>query len=158
MTPAWQTELQELLKSYYIEESTYQAVLTMYQAIDTAHRCLADKVDYDARLGVLRMLIDLTYGLEANPFMMMHRFRMWPLFQAAVNAFVDSLDYADEDASVDDKDMSLKVDLRHKAIATQGYMHEVALMALLCEQGAASYRVKSKDFRNKLLNIKRRYE
>ena len=147
----WRNDLTRALNSYYASEATTQAVVSMYSAIRTTARALAEVNDEETRSGQAQMLIDLTFGLDTNPLMMNYRQQIWPIFQAAVNAYLSSMGYMEKAA--DNQNQREQIDLRTKAIATKTMIHEVALMALMCEQGGPAYLSKATQMRDDLMAI-----
>ena len=153
ITLTWQEELEKVLNRYYKEKATTACVMAMYSSIRTSYRMIAGKDDPLTRAGVLQMLVDLTYGLHFNPFYMAYSSRINPVFYIAVNAYIDSLVYMDEDSGVPDSAMTAKIELRHKVISCKNAIHELALFCLMCEQGGGNYRSLSRQMRDDLINI-----
>lgn len=149
----WQEDLEKVLNRYYKEKATTACVVAMYSSIRTSYRMIAGKDDAITRAGVLQMLVDLTYGLDYNPFFMAYAARIKPVFYTAVNSYIDSLVYMDEDAGIPDSASSAKIELRHKVISCKNAIHELATFALLCEQGGGNYRSMSRSMRDDLINI-----
>jgi hypothetical protein len=155
---AWEQNLRAVLERYLTTESAIDAVLVMNRALYTLNETLTGRNDEAQRSAVVLMMIDHVVGLEANPFLIMHRHRIWPLYTAALNAYLDALTYVSEDADLSsvsgDARTDARIDLRSKAMGCKQVAHEIALAALLWEQGASTHRRKSREMRDALLNVK----
>lgn len=149
-----ENKLRYVLSQYYKEDATTSAVVAMYNAIDATTAVLTKEVDTAARIGVAQMLFDMSTGLATNPFMMQYGSRMAPVFQAAVNAYLDHLDYYDEDQkSLPHMDTGRTMDIRSRILTCSYVKHEIALAALLCEQGGAALRSMSRRLRDALIEM-----
>jgi len=147
---AWKDDLERVLNRYYKEQMTTDAVVCMFSAIRNTNRVIAGHNDESVGVGVLQMLVDLTYGMENNAFFRVANAQIWPLFQAAVNAYVDSLTYADEAAQTPESDQKRRMELQGKAVSARDVIIEVALAALRIEQGGGVYRERSRAMRDEL--------
>jgi hypothetical protein len=129
----------------------------MNRSLRTVSEALQGKNDDAHRSAVAVMLLEHVSGFEANPFMVMHRHRVWPVYAAAVNAYFDGLAYVTDDAQLgaqlSDTDTDKRIDLRSKALACKQLLHEVAVTVLLWEQGASVHRQKSRALRDALMAV-----
>lgn len=151
-----QDRLRAVLTQYYKEPATVDAVLAMYNAIEATTAVLTQDVSNDDRVAVGQMLFDMSTGLSTNPFMAQYGTRIVPVFQAAVNAYLDHLHYFDDDQrSLPGMSEDRTVDIRSRLLVCAAVKHEVALSALLCEQGGSVLRSKSRQLRDALFDTEK---
>lgn len=149
-------KLYKVLDRYYKNQSTTAAVMAMYGAINSTTNVLNGDMSDENKIGVGQMLVDLTMGLQTNPFFMQFGQTLMPVFQMAVNAYVDHLEYFEKDRNtypnVDDARM---IETRSRILACSYVKHEIALAALLCEQGAGVLRQNSVALRDALIDLEK---
>ena len=142
-----------VLDKYLETKGAAEAVSAMYRSLDTTSKALREGVGDDAtKTGVGQMLVDLTIGLQTNPFMAQYGGRIWPVFHAAVNAYLDHFEYIHTDATQQLTE-SQRIDVRARTLACSYVKHEIALAALLCEQGGGALRSKSRKMRDELIEL-----
>lgn len=149
-------KLRAVLGEFYKEAATTDAVVAMYNAIDATTDVLTDNVTVASRIAVGQMLFDMSTGLATNPFMARYGARVMPVFQSAVNAYLDHLNYFDEDQkTLPNMDEASTIDRRSRIIICASVKHEIALAALLCEQGGAVLRANSRRMRDLLIDMEK---
>lgn len=149
----WRDKVGPVVQEHLKTEGAQVAVMAMYGAINSTTAVLTGDLSDENKIGVGQMLVDLSYGLHTNPFMMEFGSRMWPVFQTAVNAYVDHLEYIESDnATRGNAGDEATAEIRSRVLSCSYVKHEIALAALLCEQGGSKLREKSRAFRDALIN------
>lgn len=147
-------KLRALLAGYLNNQSAIEAVVAMYGAIDSTTAVLNGDLSEKRRIGVGQMLVNLTMGLQTNPFYIQFASQMTPVFQMAVNAYLDHLEYFDKDQQAyPSMSNEENIKLRSRLLTCHYVKHEIALAALLCEQGAGTLREKSVTLRDALIEL-----
>lgn len=148
--------LRETLSKIYKEDATTDAVVAMYNAIDSTTAVLEGDLSDENKIGVAQALFDMSTGLATNAFMAAYGARIMPVFQTAVNAYLDHLNYFEQDQKTYADMSNPEVIENRSRLLTCAYVkHEIALTALLCEQGAGALRAKSRELRDQLIDLEK---
>lgn len=138
----WHAQIESVLKRY-LSEPAADVALTLMSAFYTAERIGAGKIDEESKGGVIRMLVGLTYGLNSNGWWRQHGGSVWPVFQTAVNAWLDACQYMTEGKPSE-----------AKAAMTRGVVMEVASAVLLADKRISDARAVSRNLRDELAAVK----
>lgn len=151
-TAAWRVQLERTLAKYLKDSSTIYVVVSFYSSLRAIKRSFAGINDTDTRQGVLMILVDNFVSYHSNTFMQMYAPKILPVMQVAIQNMLDSYGYSAEMADPG-ADQDKKNDIVQKTIATAHSVHEVAIYALLCEQGAEAFISKGRQMRDDLLAL-----
>lgn len=150
---SWDAQLRAVLDKYITTPEVKDTVFRMYKAMHTTQRVLAGDNDASVRSAVAQMLVDLTYGIPAAPWVQLRGAGVMSAFTTAVNGYFDSLVYVGEAAETPESSQEIRHDLFIRGMATSYAMHDVALQALLADRGPGLYRRDSRAMRDALLAV-----
>ena len=146
---AWADQTNKVLREH-LSEPAAAACFALLSAMRTVEEVLSGKgTDDDVKRGVVQMLVDLSYGLQFNPFWQKAAPLVQPVFTAAIVAWFDSMRYGE-------RAMADRTDNGHgaKAFATKNVIFEVAMMVFLADKGPNAVSGEGVRFRDALASIK----
>lgn len=149
---AWDTELRAVLGDYLEHDSTLAVVIALYRAIRTTPKLISGSYDDDTCKDAGQALLEHAFVLHNNPFMAMFSAQMTTVYQLAVNAYTDSFHYYGQ--TDDPKDSESQAENVIRQQACKNAVHEIALMAVLCERGFGFHRQRSIEMRDRLYSLK----
>lgn len=142
----WQDSVQRVLKEH-LSEAAAAACFALLSALRTTEEVLSGRTDDAVKQGVVQMLVDLTYGLQFNPFWQKAAPLVQPVFTAAIVAWFDSMRYGE-------RALSQPRDNGAKAFATKNVIFEVAMMVFLADKGPNAVSKDGVRFRDALAAVK----
>lgn len=144
----WDTELRSVLKKHLEHDSTIAVVVAMYRAIRTMPRLVTGESGGDqewAKEGG-QSLMEHAFILTNSPFMAMFGAPMTAVYQLAVNSYTDSFHYQ----SVQPDGPEGRADNIIRQRSCVNTVHEITLMAVMCERGFGYFRQHSIEIRDAL--------
>lgn len=129
---SFRDDLQRAIEPY-IKTAPAQAVVhSLLNAVWTVDKVLRGENTAEVRAGASQILLDLTAGLNSNPFWLEPRTANYimPVFTNAVLSWLHSYQYAKADATPEEK---------LQFLVARNVLAEVAVAVLYCERGAKGF-------------------
>lgn len=145
----WRDQLEAKLKPH-LSEGAVNAACSLMSAFHTTEEIMAGRVTPDVRQAAAQMLVDLTVGLASNPWWQRHAGVVLPVFAVAVNAWLDSGEYARRSGG---SDLSNPDTIR--AVYVRSTMVEVVSAVSIADLGFARAREVSVQLRDAVTSLER---
>jgi peptidoglycan hydrolase-like protein with peptidoglycan-binding domain len=147
----WTDAIKRVLGDH-LSPAAADACFALLAAMRTTEEVLAGRLDDSVKQGVVQMLVDLTYGLQFNPFWQKAAPLVQPVFTASVVAWFDSMRYAERATNA--RTDAIRGDAGAKAFATKNTIFEVAMAVFLADKGPGAVARDGVRFRDALAGVK----
>lgn len=143
----FRTDVLSAIQDHIKDEAARGVVLSLLSAVRTIDQVVQGKVDDEVKANAAQVLVDLTAGLNANPFWLIPRNSgyVMPVFTNAVASWFQSYQYAKKDSTSDD---------RLAFLVARNVLAEVACAVLYCERGTAAFAQEGADLRRKIMQLR----
>lgn len=140
-----------ILQKYIKNPEAVVVALSLHNSIRSARKVLLGEASDEAKFGVMTMLTDMSLVLPANTFWQRYGASVLPVFNVAVNGFLDSVKLMDFESRLPPQ--ADRVELRVRIMALQFLVWEVPVAILYCDRNPVDARKLASDLRQDLQNL-----